>query len=109
MRWIGCRKGILDLKQMGVIDSIDIAGMSDTDDLLLPSPGSGKTKSGRTSFKNELTMLFSSKYRDPDNTNTLMGELMPLGKAHGIMAVCMFGPGLPTEKAQAYGSIGVLE
>ncbi len=83
---------------MGVIDSIDIAGMSDTDDLLLPIPGSGKTKSGRTSFKNELTKLFGSKYRDPDNTKTLMDELMPLGKAYGIMAVCMFGPGLPTEK-----------
>ena len=27
-----------------------------------------------------------------------MGELMPLGKAYGIIAVCMFGPGLPTEK-----------
>jgi hypothetical protein len=24
---------------------------------------------------------------------------MPLGKAFGIMAVCMFGPCLPTEKA----------
>ena len=27
-----------------------------------------------------------------------MGEQMPLGKAYGIIAVCMFGPGLPTEK-----------
>jgi hypothetical protein len=27
-----------------------------------------------------------------------MGELMPLGKAFGILAICMFGPNLPTEK-----------
>ncbi len=27
-----------------------------------------------------------------------MGELMPLGKAFGILATCMFGPNLPTEK-----------
>ncbi len=27
-----------------------------------------------------------------------MGELMPLGKAFGIMAVCMYGPSLPSEK-----------
>jgi hypothetical protein len=27
-----------------------------------------------------------------------MGELMPLGKAFGMLAICMFGPNLPTEK-----------
>ncbi len=32
------------------------------------------------------------------NTKTLMGEHMPEGKAHAIMAVCMFGACLPTEK-----------
>ena len=95
---IGCRKGILDPKTLPVIDSIDIADMSDTDDLPKPSPQAGKTKSGRDSYKNELTKRFGSKYRDADNTKTLMGELMPLGKAYGIIAVCMFGPGLPTEK-----------
>ena len=75
-------------------------GISGHADLPLPSPGSGKNKSGRESFKNELTRRFGSKHRDPDNTKTLMGELMPLGKAFkfGIMAVCMFGPDLPTEK-----------
>jgi hypothetical protein len=50
-------------------------------------------------FKNKLTRRFGSKYRDAENTEKLMGELMPLGKAFGIMAVCMFGPCLPTEKA----------
>ena len=94
----GCRKGILDPKTLPVIDSVDLAGMSDTDDLPKPSPKAGKTKSGRDSYKNELTKRFGSKYRDADNTKTLMGEQMPLGKAYGIIAVCMFGPGLPTEK-----------
>ena len=46
-----------------------------------------------------MTGRFGSKYRDSDNAELLLGELMPLGKAFGIMAVCMFGPNLPTEKA----------
>jgi hypothetical protein len=94
----GNRKGILDPKKLGVIDVIDFAGMSDTDDLPLPSPGNGQTKSGRASFKNELTKRFGSKYRDADNYQTLMGEQMPLGKAFGILAICLFVPNLPTEK-----------
>ena len=63
---IGCRKGILDPKTLPVIDSVDLAAMSDTDDLPKPSPAAGKTKSGRDSYKNELTKRFSSKYRDDD-------------------------------------------
>ena len=93
---IGFRKGSLDPKKLGVIDTVDFEGMSDTEQLL--SPASEKTKSGRDSFKNELTKRFGSKYRDPYNTKTLMGELMPLRQAFGIMAVCMYGPGLPSEK-----------
>ena len=58
---IGNRKGILDPKKLGVIDVIDFAGMSDTDDLPLPSPGNGQTKSGRASFKNELTKRFGRR------------------------------------------------
>ena len=52
---VGCRKGSLDPKTMGVIDYIDFDGMSDSDDLHLPSPGSGKPKSDCNSFKNEMT------------------------------------------------------
>jgi hypothetical protein len=48
--------------------------------------------------KNELTKHYGSKYRDPDNSEVLMGELMLFGKAFGILATCMFGPNLPTEK-----------
>ena len=72
--------------------------MSDTYVLHLPSSGTGKTKYDRCSFKNESTERFGSKYRDPGNTKTLTGEFMPLGKAYGVIAVCMFGPGLTTEK-----------
>ncbi len=101
--WLGhifCRKGILDPKRLPVMDVIDFAAMCDTDDLPLAeaSPATGSTKSGRTSFKNELTKRYGSKYRDPDNSEVLKGELMPLGKAFGILAICMFGPNLPTEK-----------
>jgi hypothetical protein len=96
----GRRKGILDPKRLAgsVVSDIDFAGMSDGDgDVITPAPD--RTKSGRLTFRNELTRRFGSKYRDADNTEKLMGELMPLGKAFGIMAVCLFGPGLPTEKA----------
>ena len=95
-----CRKGILDPKKLPVMDVIDFAAMSDTDDLPLAvaSPATGQTKSGSTSFKNELTKRYGSKYKDPDNSEVLMGELMPLEKAFGILAICMFGPNLPTEK-----------
>ena len=89
------KKGILDPKRLvgRVVDEIDFAGMSDGDgDVFTAAPD--RTKSGRMTFKNELTRRFGSKYRDADNTEKLMGELMPLGKAFGIMAVCMFGPGL---------------
>jgi len=96
----GSRKEILDPKRLAgcVVDEIDFAGMSDGHgDVFTPAPD--RTKSGRMTYKNELTRRFGSKYRDADNTQRLMGELMPLGKAFVIMAVCMFGPGLPTEKA----------
>ncbi len=100
----GRRKGIFDPKRLVecVVENIDMAGMSDGDgdgdrDVFTPAPD--RTKSGSMTFKNELTRRFGSKYSDADNTERLMDELMPLGKAFGIMAVCMFGPCLPTEKA----------
>jgi hypothetical protein len=104
LTWLGhifCRKGILDPKKLHVMEVIDFAAMSDTDDLPLAVacfPATGQTKSGRTSFKNELTKSYGSKYRDPDNSEVLMGELIPLAKAFGILAICMLGPNLPTEK-----------
>jgi hypothetical protein len=104
LMWLGhifCRKGILDPKKLPVMDVIDFAAISDTDDLPLAavaSPTTGQTISGSTSFKTELTKRYGSKYRNPDNSEVLMGELMPLGKAFGILAICIFGPNLPIEK-----------
>ena len=98
----GSRKRIFDPKRLAgcIVDEIDFASMSDGDgDVFTPAPDRTVTKSGRMTFRNELTRRFGSKYREADNTQQLMGELMPLGKAFGIMAVCMFGLGLPTEKA----------
>jgi hypothetical protein len=94
------RKGIVDPKKLPVMEVIDFAAMSDTDDLPLAvaSPSTGQNESGLTSFKNELTKRYGSKYREPDNSEVLMGVLMRLGKAFGILAICMFGPNLPTEK-----------
>jgi hypothetical protein len=94
--------GILDPKKLLVTDCIDFVSTSDTDGLPVPvsSPGAGQTKSGRASFKNELTERIGSKYRDADKSETLMGEQTPLGKAFGIVTVCLFGPNLPTEKHQ---------
>ncbi len=66
--------------------------------LPVASPATGQTKSGCTSFKNDLTKRYGSKYRDPDNSELLLGELMSLRKAFCILAICMFGPNLPTEK-----------
>jgi len=75
----------------------DSGGDGDGGAVFTPAPD--RTKSGRMTFRNELNKRYGSKYRDADNTEQLMGELMPLGRAFGIMAVCMFGPCLPTEKA----------
>jgi len=67
-----------------------MAGMSDSDGdgdggaVFTPAPD--RTKSGRMTFRNELNKRYGSKYRDADNTEPLMGELMPLGRAFGIMA-----------------------
>ena len=65
---------------------------------LTSSPPDKRTKSGRKSFKNQLTLRFGSKARDPGHEELLMGQKLPLGKAMGILAVMMYGPNLPTQK-----------
>jgi hypothetical protein len=89
----GRRKGILDPKRLVgcVVDNIDIASMSDGDgDVFTPAPD--RTKSGRMTFKNELTRRLGSKYSDADNTEKLMGELMPLEKPLGSWPSACLGP-----------------
>ena len=74
---------------------------SDLDENGSPSPHPsrpGRTPSGRMDRKNNpLNKMFGSRYRNPENTKVLMGELMPLGKAFAIIAVMTHGPDLPTE------------
>lgn len=82
---------MLDPAKMGVIDKLQLYSDEEVE-------RAKKTKSNRLSFKNELTVRFGSKFRDPAITRELMGELQPMGKAFGIIAVCMFGPNLPSEK-----------
>jgi hypothetical protein len=93
-----CRKNTLDPKKLPVIDVFDFAFMCYSDDLPVASPSAGQTKSGSAFFKNELTKSFVSKYRDADDSETLMVGQMPLGKAFSIQAICMFWRNLPTEK-----------
>ena len=49
-----------------------------------------KTESRRESFKNELTVQYGTKYRDPANTRELMGRLQPLGKAFAKLLSLQF-------------------
>ena len=65
---------------------------------LAPPPFKPNQAAPPSKFKNELTKRYGSKYRDPDNSEVLMGELMPHGKAFVILAICIFGPNLPIEK-----------
>jgi hypothetical protein len=53
----------------------------------------GKTHSDRKARKmNALKIMFGSKYRHPDNRQTLMGQEQTLGKAFAIMPAMMYGP-----------------
>ena len=99
---------MLDPAKLGTIDHIQMYSDGEVERFeaeverrelaYLESGAPKKTKSRRTSFKNELTVRYGSKYRDPTNTLLLMGKLQPMGKAFGIIAVCMFGPNPPSEK-----------
>ena len=99
---------MLDPAKLGVIDHIQMYSDGESErfeaeqekhyEEELERRAAKKTKSRRTSYKNELTVRYGSKYRDPTNTELLMGKLQPMGKAFGIIAVCMFGPNPPSEK-----------
>jgi hypothetical protein len=61
-------------------------------------PPGRRTDSGRKSRKtNPLNALFGSRYRNPENQETLMGELHSIGIAFAILSVMMHGPECPTE------------
>ncbi len=83
---------MLDTKRLGIIESKQIYSDGEMEAGMDRRSSGHKTKSKSESFKNELTIQYGTKYRDPDNTRELMCRLQPLGKAFGIIAVCMFGP-----------------
>lgn len=90
---------MLDASKIGTIDHIDLySGLYSDSEFASGQVAAQKTKSRRISFKNELSKRFGSKHRDSENTRELMGERMVMGKAFGIVAICLFGPNLPTEK-----------
>jgi hypothetical protein len=73
----------------------------DTVGAIVSEPVPGRTSSGRRDRKsNALNLMFGSKYRNPANRETLMGQEQPLGKAFAILAIMMHGPDLPTEYSQ---------
>ncbi len=85
---------------MTSIDSIQIYSDGEIEAAMDRYSLGHKTKSRRESLKTQLTMQYGTKYRDPENTRELMGKLQPLGKAFAIIAVCMFGPNLPSENGR---------
>ena len=88
---------IVGRKRSANEDIVDL----DTVDLDTAERTPGRTLSGRKDRKsNGLNLLFGSKYRHPDNRETLLGQEQPLGKAFAILAVMMHGPDLPTEYSQ---------
>ena len=58
------------------------------------------TKGGRPSIKrNDVNERYSTKYRSPANTETLLGKLMPIGQACALIGTVMLGPDIPLEEA----------
>ena len=82
---------------MSPITSLEIYSDDEIEATADRSSFGGRTKTKRESSKNKLTVHYGTKYRDPDNTRELMGKLQPLGKAFAIVAVCIYGPNLPSE------------
>ena len=56
------------------------------------SDGMALTKSGRVSVsKNEVNEKYDASYRNSDNSNKLLGKLLNLGQACGIIGIALHG------------------
>jgi hypothetical protein len=56
------------------------------------------TKSGRVAGSaNSINAKYDSAYRSSENENRLLGRLLTLGQACGIIGVCLYGPDIPME------------
>jgi hypothetical protein len=62
--------------------------------------GETLTKKGRVSIKqNLINAKYDSRYHCPENSRTLLGRLLTLGKACGLVAVAAYGDDVPMENA----------
>ncbi len=84
------KRGLLNTIQMAPIDSVQIYSNDEIEAAADRYSLGHRTKSKRESSKNELTVQYGTKYRNPENTRELLGKLQPLEKAFAILAVCMF-------------------
>ena len=58
------------------------------------------TRSGRPSIKkNDVNEKYTTKYRSPTNKETILGKLLPIGKACALISTIMLGPKIPLEDA----------
>ena len=56
------------------------------------------TKSGRISMsKNEVNAKYDASYHNHENENKLLGRLLNLGTACGIIGVALYGADIPLE------------
>ncbi len=58
------------------------------------------TKSGRVAGSaNSINAKYDSAYRNAKNENKLLGRLLTLGQACGIIGVCLYGADIPMEQS----------
>jgi hypothetical protein len=58
------------------------------------------TKSGHVSVgRNDINAKYDASYRNPENTNRLLGRALTLGQACGMIGVALFGDEIPLEGA----------
>jgi hypothetical protein len=58
------------------------------------------TKSGRVAGSaNTINATFDSAYSNSENENRLLGRLLTLGQACGIVGVCLYGADVPMEQS----------
>ncbi len=58
------------------------------------------TNSGRVAGSaNSINAKYDSAYRNSENENRLLGKLLTLGQACGIVGVCLYGADIPMEQS----------
>ena len=52
--------------------------------------------------RNNINAKYDASYRNPENTNRLLGRALTLGQACGLIGVALFGADIPLEGAGDY-------